>query len=256
MSQPNPEIHTAPDAGSAKHYQRKVGNIIIHRPIQREFTLVVIVLFMISMLAIGLIIHYTIREAAFGGGFHFGKINPYEVLSEVSYQLILWVSCVLFATLMVIGFFGIFFLHRIAGPVYRFRQIFAKLNSGHIPHSIRLREGDFFNEVADEINRHLKWLAGEIEKRQKIRQNIDQILSQGASESIQKSAQEIKDLLSPPLKWQSVRASLMHVKCWIHWRSYNFNTPTASHSFTFGMAHSLSLSLGQPLEIAHCSTSR
>ena len=203
MNQPNPSVNPTPANSESRDYKRKVGNLIIHRPIQREFTLVVIVLFMIAMLAIGFIIHYTIREAAFGGGFHFGKINPYEVLAEVSYQLILWVSCVLFATLMVIGFFGLFFLHRIAGPVYRFRQIFAKLNSGHIPHPIRLRDGDFFQEVADEINRHMKWLTAETEKRQKIRQMIDQILAQHPNEGIQRSAQEIKDLLSQPFSHPS-----------------------------------------------------
>ncbi|MSR77528.1 MAG: hypothetical protein EXS63_04810 [Candidatus Omnitrophica bacterium] len=195
MNQPNPPVSTATNT-EPRQYKRKVGNIIIHRPIQREFTLVVIILFMIAIAAIVFIIHYTIREAAFGGGFHFGKINPYEILSEVSYQLILWVSCVLFATMMVIGVFGVFFLHRIAGPVYRFKQVFIKLNAGQVPHIVRLRDGDFFTEVADELNQYLKGVTSENEKRKKIQEKVDQILSQGAGEPSQRFVQEIKELLA------------------------------------------------------------
>jgi len=54
-----------------RHHQRKVRNVLIHRPMQREFTLIMISLLMISTLAVGFVIHETIREMAFGGGFRF-----------------------------------------------------------------------------------------------------------------------------------------------------------------------------------------
>lgn len=173
-------------------YKRRARNILIHRPMQREFSMVLIALLMISTLAIGFVIHATIHEAAFGGGFHFGKINPVEVLAEVRYQLILRVSCILFATLIVIGIFGIFFLHRVAGPVYRFRQVFLRLNRGEVPALIRLREEDFFSETAEEINRLIQKMQTDAESRKFIREKADQILSQNAGDKVASLAREIK----------------------------------------------------------------
>ncbi len=140
-------------------YKRRARNILIHRPMQKEFTMVLIALLMVSLLAISFVIHSTIREAVFGGGYRFGTVSPAEVLSsDVSYLLIVRVACVIFVTLIIIGMFGVFFLHRVAGPVYRFRQTFLKLNRGEVPPQIKLREGDFFEETAQEINKYLEHL--------------------------------------------------------------------------------------------------
>lgn len=162
---------------SYRPYKRQARNIFIHKPMQREFTFVMISLLMVSTLAIGFIIHETIREAAFGGGFQFGKINPYEILSEISYQLIMRVSAILFVTLIIIGIFGIFFLHRVAGPVYRFKQIFMRINDGEFPRFIRLREGDFFSETAAEINRLITKLRFDYEKNQKVKMKIEDLIA-------------------------------------------------------------------------------
>ena len=179
----------------ARPYKRRVRNILIHKPMQREFTFVIVTLLMVSSLAITFIIHRTITGAISEGGFRFGRVTPYEVLSDVSYALIVRVASVLFVTLIIIGIFGIFFLHRVAGPVYRFRQVFLKINKGEIPQLIKLREGDFFVETADEINRHLKHLQVEKEKKQIMKEKLDQILSSNPPEGISKSSRELKNLL-------------------------------------------------------------
>ncbi len=177
-------------------YRRRVRNILIHKPMQREFTFVMISLLMVSTLAIGFVIHQTIREAAFGGGFQFGKINPYEVLAEVSYQLIIRVSAILFLTLIVIGVFGIFFLHRVAGPVYRFRQIFMRINDGEFPKFVRLREGDFFSETASEINQLVNKLRFDFERHRTARHRIDQILEQTkAGDPLRSEVLKLKELM-------------------------------------------------------------
>ncbi len=177
-------------------YKRRVRNIFIHKPMQREFTFVMISLLMVSTLAVGFVIHETIRDAAFGGGFQFGKINPIEVLSEVSYQLIMRVSAILFITLIVIGIFGVFFLHRVAGPVYRFRQVFMRINEGKLPKFVRLREGDFFSETASEINRLVGKMRFDYERNQTLRQRIGDLLSSGkVPESLKAEMTEIKQVL-------------------------------------------------------------
>jgi len=176
-------------------YKRRVRNLIIHRPIQREFTFVLVALLIVSSLAIGFVIHDTLREASMGGGLQFGKINPYEVLSSVRYQLILRVTAILFVTVIIIGLFSVFFLHRVAGPVHRFRHIFMHVNDGGEPVLINLREGDFFQETAVEINRLMESLKGDRGKRTAIRKKTDQILNAKPSKEIEKSAREIKEIL-------------------------------------------------------------
>ena len=181
---------------STRQYKRRARNILIHKPMQREFTFVMISLLMVSTLAVGFVIHQTIREAAFGGGFQFGKINPYEVLSEVSYQLILRVSAILFVTLVVVGVFGVFFLHRVAGPVYRFRHVFIRINEGEFPKFVRLREGDFFSETASEINRLVNKLRFDYEKSQAMKERLSRITELSiSSPSIHAELIELKSIL-------------------------------------------------------------
>jgi len=180
---------------SRRKYKRRIRNIIIHKPMQREFILILIALLMVSSLAVGFVIHDTIREAALGGGFRFGKINPYEVLSEVRYHLIVRVTSILFVTLIVIGIFAVFFLHRVAGPVYRFRQVFLKLNEGEVPHRIKLREGDFFEEAAVEINQFVDRWKFENHRMEQIKEKIDQLTTAKSGQNMSKTVEEVKAII-------------------------------------------------------------
>ena len=193
MNEPKQENVSSSAAGQ-RAYRRKVKNILIHKPMQREFSLVLIGLLMISTLAIGYVIHSTIREMAFGG-YHFGKVSPYEVLSDISYQLVVRVSCVLFVTLVVIAFYGVFFLHRVAGPVYRFRQTFLKINDGEVPAHVQLREGDYFTETAAEINRMIDKLKFDHSKCQKIKEQVGRIMAAHPDGAVGAAAKELKAIM-------------------------------------------------------------
>ncbi len=181
----------APLNPSRPVYRRRFRNILIHKPMQREFSMVLIALLMVSTLAVGFVIHGSIREMALAG-YHFGKISPYEFLSDMSYQLVVRVSSILFATLVIIAIYGVFFLHRVAGPVYRFRQTFLRLNDGEIPHPIRLREGDFFGETAGEINLLIKRMRFD---KEKIKRAKDKLIQAAADSANPKLVQEIKTIL-------------------------------------------------------------
>lgn len=179
-----------------KTYKRRVGSVLIHKPMQREFTFVVISLLIISSLTIGFVIHATIREAMMGGGYRFGKISPYEVMSDVSYNLIVRVSLVLFITIFAIAIFGIFFLHRIAGPVYRFRHILRKLSNGEIPSEVRLREGDYFTETAADLNNVLRLLQERRKQIEELQGKIGEAMRQPPSSSTNRLLEEVKSSLT------------------------------------------------------------
>ncbi len=175
-----------------RKYKRQVKNLIIHRPMQREFSFMLIALFMVASAAIAWVIHQTIRDAAFGNGFIFGKVNPAEILSEVSYQIIIRVTLILILTLIIIGAYGVIFLHRVAGPVYRFRQTLLKVNRGEMPHDIKLREGDFFHDMALDINGILKRLRTEQEKLGDLKGKILDFQRNAPSEDVRRKVEEMK----------------------------------------------------------------
>lgn len=177
-------------------YKRRLRSVLIHKPMQREFTLVVISLLIISALTIGFVIHHTIREAMMGGGFRFGKISAYEVMSDVTYDLIARVSLVLFATVLIIALFGVFFLHRIAGPVYRFRTILHRVSKGEIPEEFKLREGDFFTETADDLNAVLRSLRLKKQRVESLQKKLERAMQKGSSGTSASELAEIKDELS------------------------------------------------------------
>jgi hypothetical protein len=176
-------------------YKRQVKNLIIHRPMQREFSFMLIALFMVASAAIAWVIHQTIRDAAFGGAFTFGKINPSEILYGVSYSIIIRVTLVLILTLIIIGAYGVVFLHRVAGPVYRFRQTLLKVNRGEMPNDIKLREGDFFHDMAHDVNIILKHRRMEQEKIAELGVKISEIQRSAPSEDVRRKADEMRTVL-------------------------------------------------------------
>jgi len=180
---------------SSRPYKRQVRNLIIHRPMQREFSFMLIALFMVASAAVAWVIHQTIRDAAFGGAFTFGKVNPAEILYDVSYTIIIRVTLVLILTLIIIGVYGVVFLHRVAGPVYRFRQTLLRINRGEMPHDIKIREGDFFHDVAHDINIILKRLRTEQEKIAELKTKISDFQKSTPSEDVQRKAEEMKAVL-------------------------------------------------------------
>ncbi len=176
-------------------YKRQVKNLIIHRPMQREFSFMLIALFMVASAAVAWVIHQTIRDAAFGGAFTFGKINPSEILYDVSYSIIIRVTLVLILTLIIIGAYGVVFLHRVAGPVYRFRQTLLKVNRGEMPADIKLREGDFFHDMAHDINIILRRLRVEQDKISELKMKVSDFQKSAPSEDVRRKADEMKMVL-------------------------------------------------------------
>lgn len=176
-------------------YKRQVKNLIIHRPMQREFSFMLIALFMVASAAVAWVIHQTIRDAAFGGAFTFGKVNPSEILYGVSYSIIIRVTMVLVLTLIIIGAYGVVFLHRVAGPIFRFRQTLLKVNRGEMPEDITIREGDFYHDMAHDINIILKRLRTEQEKISELKAKVGDFQKSAPTDDLRQKAEEMKSVL-------------------------------------------------------------
>ena len=149
-------------------HRRQLRNIIIHKPLQKQYTLLMIGMMMATVLIVVSVIQWTMKTALFGNPYRMGSVSPYELLSDMTQQLVMRVSLVFLIATVVFTVTGVFFLHRVAGPVYRFRMLLNRLGSGEIPADIRLRQNDYFSEVASEFNvlfkslRQKKMIAKEI----------------------------------------------------------------------------------------------
>jgi methyl-accepting chemotaxis protein len=67
---------------------------------------------------------------------------------------------------------ALFFSHRMAGPMYRFRQIFKALTAGKVPGQQRLRKGDYLQAEMALINEMLSSLQSKISQIQETQKAV------------------------------------------------------------------------------------
>lgn len=123
-------------------------------------------------------------------------INPFEIISPV-----IAISVLITITFTII--YGIFYSHKIAGPIYRFKKTLDTMSKGKLNFHVKLREKDkfkemagFFNNLISSLNLKIKNIKGhanllgkEIEALQNItgKQSVNK-------KHIKNSLQEIKKL--------------------------------------------------------------
>ena len=139
---------------SSSRDRRTLGGLFINKQLLKRYVIIVVAITMISSCLIGFVIHQTIKESLENETRRGGRVSVYEVLISVNNLLLFRVFLILFVSVVVTGVAGILFLHRIAGPLYRIRGVLKILADGRVPErDVKLREGDFFVEVVDELNR-------------------------------------------------------------------------------------------------------
>jgi len=77
------------------------------------------------------------------------------------------------ALVALIAIHSIFLSHRVAGPLYRFNEVFKAVGSGDISGVIRLRKNDYLEREAEQINMMLGSLREKIGRAQEISKNLN-----------------------------------------------------------------------------------
>jgi len=179
-----------------KSNRRSVKNILIHRPMQREFTLITIALMMFSAVVINFLIQHTLQEVISDNLAGFGRMGAYNVLSDASFELITRVTLVMFVTILAVGLFGVFFLHRVAGPVYRFHQLFIQMSRrGEVPQDIALRKGDFFKDTAAELSTVFKAMRERGRAIKEVEEILESISTSSSSTDTHKRVAKARQIL-------------------------------------------------------------
>ncbi|MCO5170857.1 MAG: hypothetical protein M9894_31395 [Planctomycetes bacterium] len=82
-----------------------------------------------------------------------------EVLGTNPFILVGGLAFVIVCTSLVLGVYAIVHTHRLLGSAYRIGVVLKEANEGK-PTRVTLREGDFFGEIGEEINRLLDRVHG------------------------------------------------------------------------------------------------
>ena len=170
-----------------------------------QYGLILKLIFMMSVILLVSITLYTILFNVFsnfalpvsvenGGVMYFGEIQSFTLSDEIQLAM-----AVLLLSTIIGGFgiyvYGVFITHRMAGPAYRLKGFIDEMNHGDLESKISLRDKDYFQFLATDINcLRQKWHDSILEL-----ENINKKLNEGATgeqkELLERSSKILSDLL-------------------------------------------------------------
>ncbi len=135
--------------------QRKVSSLLIHRA-QREIGILVIVVLLITTLCLAFLVHLTLLQAMKEAGADVASGGVLETLLVFKRLLLDRMLVSLGLGIFLIGFIVIKAMHRATGPLGRVVSTLRTLVDGEIPKEIVVRQGDYYVELVEEVNRVIR----------------------------------------------------------------------------------------------------
>lgn len=125
-------------------------------PAERYFMILQFILLMSAMVYLLYLIFGTIKEVS-------ETLSPAQQASlanlfdRIDFLLLIRISILFCVVFFVNVLLGLFFLHRVTGPLVRIRGVLTKIAGGDVPNmDVILRKGDFPTDVADALTDALK----------------------------------------------------------------------------------------------------
>jgi len=113
-----------------------------------------------------------------------------QILTEINQTLGKRLALLLGSLIFLTGVLEVLYLHRIAGPIYRIEQSLRNFQEGKPFTPIRLRQKDFFKELAEALN---NLMAYQQEKEERIKEFL-QLTSN--YQELKEKGDQLKKLLS------------------------------------------------------------
>ena len=104
-----------------------------------------------------------------------------------------WLPVVVVSVLLILH--TIFFSHRIAGPLYRFRTIFEEIGKGNLAVSANIRKDDYLKKEAEGLRDMLTSLRERVTAIDKDSQDLDQALGELKRAVDQGTAHESREIV-------------------------------------------------------------
>jgi methyl-accepting chemotaxis protein len=99
-------------------------------------------------------------------------LNIVGVVQEMKSLLFVRIGIALIILIILGIIFKIYFIHRLVGPMYRFRNDLLKISSGRLPPRIKFRKKDYFKEITDAYNDVIIFLENDRVRQSKFLENM------------------------------------------------------------------------------------
>jgi len=142
-----------------KRFRRR--KYLINKPLQFIYSGITIYLLLIGIIVVGTATYYitldTILSQLEAQG---GLLQAYEIVRSIN-SLIAKRVGILLLTVMVFAFtLAVYYLHRLAGPVYRIEKTLNDMAEGKEVSPVVLRKKDFFKSLAESLNKIIEQQKG------------------------------------------------------------------------------------------------
>jgi len=128
----------------SKPYKRSI--FIVDTKFQLKFSILMSLVIIIFSSFYPLVIYQAL--SAIGDKFPQSKVSVDDMKTSLQMLLILWQ--LIFG--LVIFIVCIIFTHKVAGPLYKLKKYLSNLRNGYNDGKLYFRNGDYFQDVADEVN--------------------------------------------------------------------------------------------------------
>lgn len=157
------------EAKMEKNYKRHI--YIINKQFQFKYIFIILGITLITVFSVSFVTFYIIWS---------NVIKEYLFIPEASKKLadiFIKTSEILVVPVLILmvifSLVGIFYSHRIAGPLYRVKKICDELAKGNLNQNVKFRKNDEFHDVAEALNKVINGLKMLIKEDREI---IDKIL--------------------------------------------------------------------------------
>ncbi len=136
--------------------RKSLEHLRLYKPIQRQYFIWMIIVTIFTGFALSIVVHHTVADILAQELARTSKVSIMEVLNIVEQEILIRIFLVVLVTVLIAAWSSIFFLRKVVGPIFRIQSVLKRTADGHTPkNDIKLRTGDFFSEVAQELNRVL-----------------------------------------------------------------------------------------------------
>lgn len=120
----------------------------------------------------------------------------FSIAHGLMYRFMIWIILLL----LLCGLGGIYFSHKVIGPVYRMERALQDVADGDLTVHMKLRQGDRFLLLSESINRIIEKQRGDIIRERGILEETVSRLDKLDSELKNPEIREIRDILKELLK--------------------------------------------------------
>lgn len=164
---------------------------LIDRKFQLNFSLLLLIIAAVNVFFFCMLFFFYDQEVSFVYQNILGLEYLPEDIKQIGFSIFIKtiIFAVIFETIFIL-MLGIFFSHRIAGPVFNLRQRIKEIIAGHLPQQIRLRKDDMLQEFAKDMDQLVQKMrtetAAEIELLEKLRGTVAEAEKDNLSQLIEK----------------------------------------------------------------------